>query len=269
VIPDAIGQRVTFVEGEGPKLDPIDADGLARLSAGRLMEHLGPVLETVERVRAALPEERTLIGFCGAPWTVATYMINGGGSSDHAETRLAAARDPALVDRLVEILVDASASYLIGQLKAGADVVQIFDSWAGVLGEREFERWCIGPTTALVSRIRAAIPGAKIIGFPKGAALRLAEYVTKTGVDAVGIDWTTPLDYARDVLKPKTVVQGNLDPMVLVAGGSGLDAEIDRIMTTVGGGRFIFNLGHGIVPQTPIPHVEQLIARVRQHEGRA
>src|SRR5262245_3675245 len=169
VIPDALGHRVTFVEGEGPKLDPIDGNGLARLSAGRLMEHLGAVLETVERVRAALAEERTLIGFCGAPWTVATYMINGGGSSDHAETRLAAARDPELVDRLIEILVDASATYLIGQLKAGADVVQIFDSWAGVLGEREFERWCIGPTAALVSRIRAAVPGARIIGFPKGA----------------------------------------------------------------------------------------------------
>lgn len=266
VIPDALGHRVAFVEGEGPKLDQLDAAGLARLSAGRLLEHLRPVLETVSRVRAALPEDRALIGFCGAPWTVATYMINGGGSSDHAETRLAAARDPELVDRLIQLLVEASATYLIAQLKAGADAVQLFDSWAGVLGERAFERWCVAPTAAIVSRIRAEIPGARIIGFPKGAALRLADYVTRTGVDAVGIDWTTPLGYARDVLKPKAVVQGNLDPMVLVGGGEGLDEEVDRIMSALGGGRFIFNLGHGIVPETPIPHVERLIARVRQNE---
>ncbi|MGD9740572.1 MAG: uroporphyrinogen decarboxylase [Bauldia sp.] len=265
VIPDALGRHVRFVEGEGPMLDPIGPSDVAALDPSGVVDHLAPVIETVAMIRAALPAEKALIGFCGAPWTVATYMIAGHGTSDQAPARLLGAHDPDLLDRLIAVLVEASAAYLVAQFRAGADVVQIFDSWSGVLGETEFDRWAIAPVAEIVRRVRADVPNARIIGFPKGAGLRLSDYVARTGVDAIGIDWTVPLSYARDVLKPRATVQGNLDPMVLRAGGRALDEAIDRLMTTLAGGRFIFNLGHGITPETPIPHVERLVARVRQY----
>ena len=261
VVPHALGRSVRFVEGEGPRLDPIDADGIDRLAFEP--ERLAPVIETVRRVRAALAPDKALIGFCGAPWTVATYMIAGEGTSDQLPARLLAAREPALVDRLVAALVEASVSYLVAQLEAGADCVQVFDTWAGVLNEADFDRYAIAPMKAIVDGVRAKRPGARIIGFPKGAGLRLERYVATTGVDAVGIDWTVPLDHARDRLQPRVAVQGNLDPAVLLAGGRTLDAAIDRIAATLRGGRFIFNLGHGILPPTPVDHVARLVKRLR------
>lgn len=263
VVPYAMGRSVRFVAGEGPRLEPIDAEGIAALDGRGVADRLATVMEAVARVREALPSEKTLIGFCGAPWTVATYMIAGHGTPEQAPARLMASRSPELLDALTGVLAEASAEYLVAQLRAGADVVQIFDSWAGVLDEEGFRRWSIAPTAAVVRRVRQAVPGARIIGFPKGAGLRLDAYARETGVDAVGLDWTVPLGFARDVLQPDIAVQGNLDPVTLLAGGAALDVAVDRIVAALAGGRFIFNLGHGILPETPIGHVAQLVARVR------
>ncbi len=267
VIPHALGRSVRFVEGEGPRLDPIEAAGVAALTPDNVVEALAPVFGTVRRVRERLADDKALIGFCGAPWTVATYMVAGRGTPDQAPARLMAARDPGLFEALIDVLVEASSRYLIAQLTAGADLIQIFDSWSGTLDEAGFERWCITPTARIVAAVRKAVPEARIIGFPKGAGLRLERYARETGVDAVSIDWTVPLAFARERLQPHVVVQGNLDPMVLLAGGEALDAMIDRILDGLGGGRFIFNLGHGIVPQTPVEHVARLVARVRAWQG--
>jgi uroporphyrinogen decarboxylase len=269
VVPHALGRRVAFAEGEGPRLDPIDISGIDGLEVGEVVGRLKPVLETVARVRGELAPGKSLIGFCGAPWTVATYMIAGRGTADQAPSRKMAAERPELVDRLIAKLVTASADYLVGQLKAGADLVQVFDSWAGALGEPEFLRWCIEPVAEIVRLVRSKVPDARIIGFPKGAGLMLERYADHAGVDAIGIDWTVPVTFARDRLQTRLAVQGNLDPMVLVAGGAVLDSGIDRIMAHLSQGRFIFNLGHGIVPETPIAHVEQLVDRVRSWKGPA
>lgn len=264
VVAPALGRNLSFVEGEGPRLEPIDAAGIAQLETGKVGERLTPIFETVERVRDGLATDKSLIGFCGAPWTVATYMVAGHGTPDQGPARLMAAREPEAFQALIDHLVSASVDSLLGQIRAGADVVQIFDSWAGILNDRDFDRWCIAPTIEIVRRLRQAAPGVRIIGFPKGAAFRFERYVAATGVDGIGIDWTVPLDVARDRLQPHAAVQGNLDPLVLVAGGDALDRAIDDILATLGNGRLIFNLGHGIVPQTPIAHVERLVARVRK-----
>lgn len=267
VVPDALGRRVRFVQGDGPQLDPIGLSEIEELDTSRAKDALAPVYETVAKVRGGLASKKSLIGFCGAPWTVATYMIAGHGTPDQAPARLLAAQDPEALDRIIDVLVSVSAEYLVGQLNAGADVVQIFDSWSGVLDEIGFRRWSIKPTAEIVQRVRNEIPGAKIIGFPKGAGLMLPAYVEETGVDAVGLDWTVPLEFARDKLQTNVAVQGNLDPLVLLAGGDSLDMAIDRIVEALGGGRFVFNLGHGIVPATPIEHVTQLVERVRRRSG--
>ena len=264
MVPYALARDVRFVEGEGPRLDPIDAAGIAALDTEPVAAALRPVFETVALVRDALPAGKSLIGSCGAPWTVATYMVAGRGTPDQAPARTLAARDPELFQILIDRLVDASVESLAGQLEAGADVVQIFDSWAGVLNERDFVRWSIAPAREIVARLRQRVPGARIIGFPKGAGLRLERYVRETGIDGIGIDWTTPLAYARDRLQPLATVQGNLDPIVLLAGGGALDRAVDAILESLGDGRFIFNLGHGILPETPIAHVERLVERVRR-----
>jgi len=263
MIPYALGRSVRFVEGEGPRLDPIGEDGIVALAANGVGPRLAPLFETIGRVRTLLDREKALIGFCGAPWTVATYMVAGRGTQDQAPARTFAARHPALFQRLIDRLIDASVESLVGQLKAGADAVQVFDSWAGILNDSDFDRWSIAPAAAIVRRVRDAVPEARIIGFPKGAGLRLERYVRETGVDAVGIDWTVPLDHARNRLQPLTAVQGNLDPIVLLAGGDALDRAIDGILNNLADGPFIFNLGHGILPETPIAHVERLVARVR------
>ncbi|MCB1498159.1 MAG: uroporphyrinogen decarboxylase [Bauldia sp.] len=263
MVPYAFGRNLSFVAGEGPKLDPIDAGAIAGLDVSRVAERLAPVFETIGRVDDLLADELSLIGFCGAPWTVATYMVAGHGTSDQGPARLMAAREPELFQVLIDRLVEASVISLLGQIRAGADVVQIFDSWAGILNDDDFDRWSIAPTRRIVEAVRKEAHAIRIIGFPKGAGLRLERYVRQTGVDGVGIDWTVPLDFARDRLQPLAAVQGNLDPLVLVAGGAGLDRAIDAILEAMRGGRFIFNLGHGIVPETPIAHVERLIARVQ------
>lgn len=264
VIPYALGRSVKFVEGEGPRLEPIDKDGITALDQGDGLEKLNPILETVSLVRRQLDTTKTLIGFCGAPWTVATYMVAGRGTPAQAPARSMAAREPEHFQLLINRLVNISADYLIGQFRAGADVVQIFDSWAGVLGENEFERWSIAPTAEIVRKVRAAVPHAKIIGFPKGVGFMLERYAEETGVDAVGIDWTVPLNLARQRLPEEIAIQGNLDPLILHSGGTALDRAIDHILECLGGSRFIFNLGHGILPDTPIAHVERLVERVRK-----
>ena len=262
-IPFALGRRVTFVEGEGPQLDPIDAAGIGTLDGRDVVSRLARVLDIASEVRGRLAPGKALVGFAGAPWTVATYMVAGGGSPDQLPARLMARTAPDLFGRLIDLLADVTADYLVAQLRAGADVVQIFDSWAGILDEEGFARWCIAPTKRVVDRLRSAVPGAKIIGFPRGAGLRVSDYVEATGIDAISIDWTVPLGYARQRLQPTVTVQGNLDPVTLLAGGEALDAAVDRILASLGSGPFIFNLGHGVLPETPPAHVERLVRRVR------
>jgi len=263
VIPDALGQPVRFAEGEGPRLEPLDLDRVDGLASDGMTERLSPVYETLARVRAALPSSTALLGFAGAPWTLATYMTVGRGSPDQAVARRLAYGDAARFDRLIDRLVGAVAEHLVAQLRAGADAVQIFDSWAGALDEEAFERVSVAPTRRIVEAVRQAVPGAQIIGFPRGAGAKISHYAAETGVDAVGLDWTVPLAEAR-ALQDRVAVQGNLDPMRLVAGGAALDGAVDRILGALAGRPFIFNLGHGVVPETPIAHVEQLVKRVRR-----
>jgi len=264
VVPLALGRKVEFLVGEGPKLEPLtDASGLASLRDTIDPAIVGNVYETVKRVKSLLDDKTTLIGFCGAPWTVATYMVAGEGTPDQAPARMFAYRDPDTFARLIDKLTLASIDYLVGQLQAGAECVQIFDTWAGVLPQTEFERWSVAPTRKIVDGVRARVSGAKIIAFPRGVGSKLWRYVKDTGVDAVGLDWMQGLNYARDHIQTLKPVQGNVDPLALLAGGAALDREVDAVMQALAGGPFIFNLGHGILPQTPIAHVEQMLKRVR------
>jgi uroporphyrinogen decarboxylase len=264
VVPHALGQQVSFSAGEGPLLDPIaDRLGFERLRSDVDHAVLEPVYETVRVVKKALASSVALLGFCGAPWTVATYMIAGRGTADQAPARLFAYRDAPALDVLMDMLVEASASYLVAQLQAGVDAVQVFDTWAGVLAPEQFQRWCIAPTKRIVTMVRAQVPDAKIIGFPRGAGTMLPSYVRETAVDAVGLDWMIDRAFARDRVQSVVPVQGNLDPLVLVAGGAVLDRSVDAVLEAFSGEPFIFNLGHGILPETPVAHVEQMLARVR------
>lgn len=262
VIPDALDRNVRFVEGTGPLMDPISADAIASLDASALHAHLAPVYETVKRLRSELPTETTLLGFCGAPWTVATYMIAGRGTPDQAPARLFAMQHPEAFMKLLDLLSEMSADYLIAQIDAGADAVQIFDSWAGVLGERDFSRFAIGPVKRMVETIRRERPGVPVIGFAKGAGAMLDSYRALTGVDCVGLDWTIPSAQAREIQKGGAV-QGNLDPLLMVAGGAALDQGVDEVLETLGHGPLIFNLGHGITPQADPENVTRLLDRVR------
>lgn len=267
VIPDALGQPVRFVEGEGPRLDPLALADVGKLRVERVETHLASVFETVRRLRAELPGETTLLGFCGAPWTVATYMIAGRGTPDQHPARKAALTDPDGFQRLIDVLVDASTDYLIRQLRAGADAVQIFDTWSGVLDGLEFQRWVVEPTARIVAGIRRAVPDAKVIGFPKGAGAALPGFIRQTGVNAVGIDWTTPHDFARQEIQPLAAVQGNLDPLRVVVGGAQLDRAVDAVLEGLAGGRFVFNLGHGITPEADPASLERVVRRVRDFRG--
>jgi uroporphyrinogen decarboxylase len=265
VIPHALGRKVTFAAGEGPQLEPIDAKAIAGLPAAVDHAALAPVYATIARVKGELPAATTFLGFCGAPWTVATYMIAGHGTPDQAPARLFAYRDPQAFAQLIDVLVQASTEYLVRQLRAGVDAVQIFDTWAGVLGPQEFERWCIAPTRRLVENVREQVPDAKIIGFPRGAGTQLRRYAERVKVDAVGLDWMIDRDFARQTIQSLLPVQGNLDPLVLLAGGAALDREVDAVLEAFAAKPFIFNLGHGITPETPIAHVEQMLQRVRAY----
>jgi len=264
IVPLALGRKVEFLVGEGPKLEPLcNAAGLEDLRENIDQGIVAPVYETVARVKARLDDQTALIGFCGAPWTLATYVVAGEATSDQAPARQFAYRDPDNFTRLIDKLVEASIDYLVGQLKAGAEVVQIFDTWAGVLGPDQFDRWCIAPTQKIVEGVRRQAPRAKIIGFPRGASAMALPYVEMTGVTAIGIDWTYERSIARNMLQSRVPVQGNVDPLALLAGGAALDREVDDVMKELGGGPLVFNLGHGILPDTPIANVERMLKRVR------
>jgi len=264
VVPDALGQKVSFESGEGPRLEPMvtEAD-FAKLPQQIDLGKLAPVLETVERVKAALPQQIAFIGFCGAPWTVASYMIAGKGTPDQAPARLFAYRQRALFQKLIDLLVSASIDYLSAQIKAGVDAVQIFDSWAGVLPAPEFERWCLAPTKAIISGLRTLHPNVKIIAFPRGATTHLPAFATQSGADAIGLDTAADPVWAATSIGQNMVLQGNLDPLALIAGGKALEEATRYIITSLRGRRYIFNLGHGILPETPIEHVEHLLKILR------
>jgi uroporphyrinogen decarboxylase len=268
VIPYALGREVRFEVGEGPKLVPLDTpDKVATLPRAADFAKLEPVYEALRRVRRQLDPGIALIGFCGAPWTVATYMVAGHGTPDQAPARMMAYRHPETFAKIIDVLVENSIQYLLGQLKAGADVLQIFDTWAGVLPPREFQRWSVEPTRRIVEGVRRQAPHTKIIGFPRGAGALLPAYVEATGVDAVSIDWAAEPSLIRERVQTKVAVQGNLDPLALIAGGAALDRAIDDVLANYASGRLIFNLGHGIQPETPIAHVEQMVKRVRDYRG--
>ena len=262
VVPHALGRDVRFEEGRGPLLTPITAAEIMAMESKTFHVNLEPVYETVRRLRTRLPDETTLIGFCGAPWTVATYMIAGHGTPDQAPARLFAYREPAAFQHLLKVLAEHSAAYLIRQIEAGADVVQIFDSWSGVLDDASFDQFCVWPVAEIVRQVRAVHADVPIIGFPKGAGARYRTYRQKTGVTALGIDWTVPLTAAKD-LQRSGAVKGNLDPLRLVAGGKALSDGVEAILGALGDGPLIFNLGHGITPETPIAHVEAMVKLVR------
>ncbi len=263
VIPDALGQTVRFATGEGPLLEALDEKGIDALDRDRAMDHLQPVLETVRRLRAVLPQDKTLIGFCGAPWTVATYMLGGRGSPDQWTARRFALEHPEAFDKLLDVLVETSINYLAAQLEAGADVVQIFESWALNLDDAAFARQVMEPNRRIVEGLRRRIPNAPVIGFPRGAAGNLRRYAEATGVNALGIDFATPLDFVRSHLPADLPVQGNLDPLRLVVGGKAMEDQVRAILAAFADRPHIFNLGHGIVPETPIAHVERLIELVK------
>jgi uroporphyrinogen decarboxylase len=267
VVPHALGRDLRFDEGRGPVMTPIQAREVEQLDGEAFHERLAPVYETVRRLRAELPESTTLIGFCGAPWTIATYMIAGHGTPDQAPARLFGYREPQAMKKLLATLADYSAAYLIRQIEAGADVVQIFDSWSGVLDEACFNAFCVKPVAEIVKKVRAAHPGVPIIGFPKSAGSLFGDYRQKTGVTALGLDWTVPLTQAR-ALQAEGPIQGNLDPLRLVAGGTALREGVDAILRALGSGPLVFNLGHGITPETPIAHVEAMIRQIRDGSGR-
>ncbi len=264
VIPHALGQRVEFTEGEGPRLEPLaDPRSIDRLSERVDQNALAPIYETIRLVKQALPAAVGLIGFCGAPWTVATYMVAGRGMDGQVPARRLALEDAATFGKLIDRLVTGSVEYLVHQFRAGVDAVQIFDTWAGVLGPGEFERWCIAPVERICHGVRAQCPGARIIGFPRGIGTALSRYVEQVPVQAVSLDWTIDRNFARGRIPQTMTIQGNLDPVTLLAGGSALDREIDDILHAFADRPFIFNLGHGILPETPIGHVERMLRRVR------
>ena len=266
IVPHALGQDVSFREGEGPVLEPIrTASELSRLDPRKTADRFGSIYETVARVRDGLPRGTALIGFCGAPWTVATYMVAGHGTSDQADARLWAYRDPAGFSQLIDTLTSTSIEYLSGQILAGADVVQIFDTWAGALPSNQLERWVIDPTRRIVSTLRARHPDVPVIGFPRGIGVHVPHYVEETGVDGIGCDTTMPMPELRDrIAELGVVMQGNLDPLLLVAGGEEMERRVREIITDAADTPFIFNLGHGIVPQTPPAHVARLVELVRE-----
>lgn len=264
VIPDALGQAVSFEAGRGPVLRPIQSvDDLTPFNAADVRDYLAPVYAAIRLVREKLPQDTALIGFAGAPWTVAAYMVEGGSSVTFERLKSMAYGRPDDFGRLIDRLVETIATHLIAQVEAGAEVLQIFDSWAGILPDVYFRRWSIEPTAAIVKRVKAQYPAVPIIGFPNRCGQHYADYARDTGVDAVSIDATVPLAWARDTLQSHVVVQGNLDPQMLVVGGEAMKIDVRRILQTFSPGHFVFNLGHGIVPSTPPDHVAALADMIR------
>jgi uroporphyrinogen decarboxylase len=263
LIPIALGRRVWFVTGEGPKLDPMSVEDYAALDPKDAAEVLAPIGETLRLTKPRLPDDTTLIGFAGAPWTVATYMIEGGGSKDRWSARVAAWTHQDAFDAMMSVIADATADYLVMQAQAGAEVLKIFDSWAEGLPRPLFDRVVIAPTRRIVDRVRAAGVKTPIIGFPRGAGALYAPYARETGVDAVAMDTGLDPDWVKSALPKDMPVQGQLDPAVLRAGGAALDGEVDRLLAAWKGRPYVFNLGHGTTPDVPIDHVHRLINRIR------
>lgn len=262
VVPHALGQHLWFETGEGPRLAPPLAEArLADLTPQP--ERLAPVIETVRRVKAALPPETTFLGFAGSPWTVATYMVAGAGSRDHAQARRMAYGDPARFGAIIEAIVALTVDYLCAQIEAGVDAVQLFDSWAGSLSPAQFRQWVIAPNRRIVAGVKVRHPDVPIIGFPKGAGAKLVDYAHEVGADAIGLDETVDPRWADAALPKDLPVQGNLDPLALIAGGETLDRAVDAILEAFATRPHIFNLGHGILPDTPVENVERLVDRVR------
>jgi uroporphyrinogen decarboxylase len=262
IVPFAIGQNLSFVAGEGPRLTPplagADLDELKAFPA-----RLDPIYDTVRKVKTELDPSTALIGFAGAPWTVATYMVAGQGSRDQSETRRLAYADPDRFAAIIERIEALTLDYLLGQIDAGAEAVQLFDSWSGSLAPAEFERWVIAPTARLVEALKRRRPNVPVIGFPKGAGGKLGAYARETGIDAVGLDETVDPAGAHQQLPKGLPVQGNLDPLALLAGGAALESSVRRILDALAERPHIFNLGHGILQETPIAHVEQLVSLVK------
>lgn len=267
VVPQAMGQHLEFRQGEGPVLTPVDtADKIKMLGMENFHSHLAPVYETVSRLSREIPETTALIGFAGAPWTVATYMVGGRGSADQAAARSLAYQQEDVFQELIDLLVEATSEYLIRQIKQGAEVIQIFDTWAGNLPDDQFVKWAIEPMRKIVQAIRAYDENIPIIGFPRGAGTRYPDYIRATEVTAVSIDTTMPLEWARDHIQTLCPIQGNLDPLLLVAGGELMENRVKEILDCLSGGPFIFNLGHGIVPQTPPENVARVSELVREYQ---
>ena len=264
VIPHALGQEVRFVENEGPKLDPVTSEAdFARLADELPLERLAPVFETLDRLKSSLPKETTLLGFCGAPWTVASYMIAGKGTPDQAPARLTAYRDPAFMAALIEKLVRASPAYLIRQIDAGAEAGQIFESFGSALPPALFDALSLDPIRRMIEGLKAARPHAKVIVFVRGGGAHLVRFAEAGIGDALALDWTLDPSKVLPTLPAHVATQGNLDPLALIAGGAAMERGVDHILSAVRGRPHIFNLGHGILPETPVEHVAQMIARVR------
>ncbi len=265
VVPHALGQKVWFEEGQGPKLDRLQkADDIRKLNTENFHSHLEPVYETIERLKERLPQETTLIGFAGAPWTVVSYMIEGGSSKDYTQSKTWAFSNEESFKKLIDLVTIATADYLIEQINRGAETVQIFDSWAGVWPEEYLKKWCLNPCKDIIKAIKKVHPDIPVILFPRMVGSAYKIFAQHSGADALSLDTTVPLSWACSELQKNVTIQGNLDPLVLVAGGQTLDQEVDRILNHLSNGPFIFNLGHGIVPQTPPEHVAQLIERIHR-----
>jgi uroporphyrinogen decarboxylase len=263
IVPHALGQDLRFEAGDGPRLSPALVDAaLATLTPDPT--RLESIYRTVEKVKARLPAETTLLGFAGSPWTVATYMVAGRGSREQAEARRLAYADPGAFSEIIEAIAAMTVDYLSGQILAGVEAVQLFDSWSGSLAPDQFERWVIAPTARIVGALKARHARVPVIGFPKGAGAKLAAYARETGVDALGLDETVDPAWAARELPAGLPLQGNLDPVALLAGGAALENAVARILSSLAGRPHIFNLGHGIIKETPIAHVEQLLALVRR-----
>jgi len=263
VIPHALGQKVWFAEGEGPRLDPVTPESIAQLKPDHIRSLLSPILETIDRVKSDLPKTTALIGFAGAPWTVATYMIAGRGSDDSAAARLFAYREPQAFAALLNLLIESTADYLIAQIDAGAEVLQIFESWAGTIPSDGLEQYSLSPIRQIVERIHHHAPATPVIVFPRGAGASYVRYARETGAAAISLDAHTPLSLAAQAFPTATAVQGNLDPLALIAGGDALRLAVEQIKTQTHARPHIFNLGHGVRQETPVAHVAQLLALLR------
>tara|TARA_Y100001960_G_scaffold329519_1_gene421113 strand:+ start:1010 stop:1978 length:969 start_codon:yes stop_codon:yes gene_type:complete len=268
VIPDALGQKVKFVDGVGPVLEPVSkASDLDCLSSEEIDNVLQPVLETITLVKYALNNNTTLIGFAGSPWTVAFYMVEGGSNKDGTKVKYWAKKNSYSFQKLIDILCDATIRYVLKQIESGVEVIQLFDSWAGLLNREDFKRWVIEPNRRIVKNIKFHYPNIPVIGFPRNAGKKYFDFAQQTGVDGINIDHTVSLDWAAEVLQPICTVQGNLDNSILLSGGKEMDSAVKNILDILSRGPFIFNLGHGILPATPPEHVERVVKLVNSWRG--